>query len=206
MPNNILKLSSGFFGKHILEEIKMENGMKAKDFLAVNNKLKKTNEDTTPFLVSKDEELIVVGDANQIEVKSNDYTIKFRMSKDEFETKPEGAEEIGHFYVFSLVYEGISITPRSDLKIVDAIFKILPFFNELKEDGDIEDLSREELLSLFANAKEEIHLAMYNLVATFLGIDDHLGAHMLPFSVIGALSQLIDNHPEIFNEADVFFG
>lgn len=92
------------------------------------------------------------------------------------------------------------------MKIVDAIFKILPFFSKLKEDGNIEDLTREELLSTFAYAKEDIHLAMYNLVATFLGIDDHLGSHMLPFSVIGALSQLIDTHPEIFNEADVFFG
>ena len=180
--------------------------MKAKDFLAVNNQLKKTSEDETPFLISKDEELIVVGDANKTEVKTNDYSIKFRMSKSEFDTKPEGAQEIGDYYVFSLIYEGISITPRSDLKIVDAIFKILPFFNKLNENGSVEDLSREELLSMFANAKEEIHLAMYNLVATFLGIDDHLGAHMLPFSVIGALSQLIDNHPEIFNEADIFFG
>ena len=180
--------------------------MKAKDFLAVNNQLKKTNEDATPFLISKDEDLIVVGDANKTAVKKNDYTIKFRMLKTDLEVKPEGAQEIGNYYVFSLTFEGIMITPRSDLKIVDAIFKILPFFNKLKEDGDIEELSREELLSMFAYAKEEIHLAMYNLVATFLGIDDQLGAHMLPFSVVGALSQLIDNHPEIFNEADVFFG
>ena len=184
----------------------METAMKAKDFLAVNNQLKKTNEDETPFLISKDEELIVVGDANKTEIKKDDYNIKFRMPKSEFDVKPEGAKEIGNYYVFSLVFDGITITPRSDLKIVDAIFKILPFFNKLKEDGNIEDLSREELLSIFANAKEEVHLAMYNLVATFLGIDDHLGAHMLPFSVVGALSQLIDNHPEIFNEADVFFG
>lgn len=180
--------------------------MKAKDFLAVNNQLKKTNEDSTPFLISKDEDLIVVGDANKTEVKANDYTIKFRMPKTELEAMPSGAKEVGEYYVFSLSFDGITITPRSDLKIVDAIFKILPFFNKLKEDGSIEDLSREELLSIFAHAKEEIHLAMYNLVATFLGIDDHLGEYMLPFSVVGALSQLIENHPEIFNEADVFFG
>ena len=184
----------------------METGMKAKDFLAANNQLKKTIEDETPFLIAKEGEIIVVGDANKTEVKKNDYITKFRMPKSEFDTKPEGAQEIGDFYIFSLIYEGISITPRSDLKIVDAIFKILPFFNKLNEDGSIEELGREELLTMFAHAKEEIHLAMYNLVATFLGIDDHLGAHMLPFSVIGALSQLIDNHPEIFNEADVFFG
>jgi len=184
----------------------METGMKAKDFLAINNQIKKTNEDSTPFLISKDEELIVVGDANQTIVKRNDYTIKFRMLKEDLEVIPDGAQEVGDYYVFSLIFDGITITPRSDLKIVDAIFKILPFFNQLKEDGSIEDSSREELLSIFAHAKEEIHLAMYNLVATFLGIDDHLGEHMLPFSVVGALNQLIDNHPEIFNEADVFFG
>lgn len=184
----------------------MKTEIKAKDFLAISNKLKKTNEDDTPFLVTKDQEMIVVGDANKTAVKAGNYKIKFRMLKDEFTEIPEGATAIGNYYVFSINFDGIMITPRSDLKIVDAIFKILPFFNKLKENGDIEELSREELLTIFAYAGEEIHLAMYNLVATFLGIDDHFGAHMLPFSVVAALSQLIDNHPEIFNEADVFFG
>ncbi|MBP1045095.1 hypothetical protein I6N96_02305 [Enterococcus sp. BWM-S5] len=183
-----------------------EKGMKAADFLAISDKLKKTNEDETPFAVVKDQEISVIGDANKTEVKQADYSMKFRVPQDFFEEKPEGAKEVGPFYVFSVNFEDVSITPRSDLKIVDAIMKITPFFNKLKENGDVEGFEKEELLSIFIGAGDEVHLAIYNLVATFLGIDDQLGEYMLPFSVIENLNKIMDNHPEVFNEADVFFG
>jgi len=169
-------------------------------------KLKKMNQEHHPFLVEKDQELAVTNSERSAVVDSGKYEIKFRMLKTDLEELPKGAQTVGQYCTFTLNFDGITMATHSDLKIVDAIFKILPFFNNLKEAGDIEALSKEEMISLFAHADEEIHLAMYNLVATFLGINDHLGQHMLPFSVIAALSQLIDNHPEIFNQADVFFG
>ncbi|MBL1226523.1 hypothetical protein [Enterococcus sp. BWR-S5] len=183
-----------------------EKGMKAADFLAISNKLKKTNEDDTPFAIVKDQEVSVIGDANKTEVKTGDYSVKFRVPQSQFEQKPEGAKEVGMYYVFSVAFDGVMITPRSDLKIVDAIMKITPFFNKLRENGEIESLEKEELLSIFISAGDEIHLAIYNLVATFLGIDDQMGEYMLPFSVIENLNKIMENHPEVFNEADVFFG
>lgn len=183
-----------------------ERGMAPDEMLAISEKLKKTNEDTTPFAVVKDQKVSVIGDANKTGVKANDYEIKFRMPKDMFSEPPEGAKAIGPFYMFSVSYKNIAVTPRSDLKIVDAIMKILPFFNKLREDGGVEELSHEELLSIYVTAGDEVHLAIYNLVATFLGISDQFGEYMLPFSVISALNKIIDTHPEIFNEADVFFG
>lgn len=183
-----------------------EKGMKAADFLAISNKLKKTNEDDTPFAIVKDQEVSVVGDANKTEVKTGDYSVKFRVPQSQFEHKPEGAKEVGMYYVFSVAFDDVMITPRADLKIVDAIMKITPFFNKLKENGEIEAFEKEELLSIFISAGDEIHLAIYNLVATFLGIDDQMGEYMLPFSVIENLNKIMENHPEVFNEADVFFG
>lgn len=183
-----------------------ERAITPEELLNISEKLKKTNEDETPFAVMKDNKISVVGDANKTEVKKNDYQIKFRMPKSMFAQPPNGAREIGDFYAFSVEYKDISITPRNDLKIVDAVMKIIPFFNKLKENGNVEEMSHEEIISVYAHAGEEVHLAVYNLVATFLGISDQMGEYMLPFSVIGALSQIIDNHPEVFNEADVFFG
>lgn len=183
-----------------------EKGMKAADFLAISNNLKKTNENDTPFAVVKDQEVSVIGDENKTEVKKADYSVRFRVPQTHFEQKPEGAKEVGSYYVFSVAFGDITITPRSDLRIVDAIMKIIPFFNKLKENGDMEDFSKEELLSVFVGAGDEIHLAIYNLVATFLGIDDQMGEYMLPFSVIENLNKIMENHPEVFNEADVFFG
>ncbi|WP_086350266.1 hypothetical protein [Candidatus Enterococcus clewellii] len=183
-----------------------EKGMKAADFLTISNKLKKVSEDDTPFAVVKDQEVSVIGDANKTEVKTGEYNVKFRVPQSHFEQKPEGAVEVGKYYVFSVAFADIMITPRSDLRIVDAIMKITPFFNKLKENGDVEEFNKEELLSIFVNAGDEIHLAIYNLVATFLGIDDQMGEYMLPFSVIENLNKIMDKHPEVFNEADVFFG
>lgn len=176
------------------------------DLLGLNKQLQKINEDDTPFAVVKDDEIAVVGDANKTEVKKNDYTVKFRVPISMFQQKPADAVVVGSSYVFSVDFPDVTISPRSDLIIVDAIMKITPFFKKLNENGSVDDLTNEELLSVFAYAGEEVHLAIYNLVATFLQIGDEIAPYMLPFSVIGALNEIIENHPEVFNEADAFFG
>lgn len=176
------------------------------DLLNINKKLKKIDNDDTPFAVVKDEEISVVGDANKTQIKKNDYTLKFRVPISLFTEKPKEAQIVGASYVFTVDFPDVTINPRSDLIIVDAIMKITPFFKKLKENGDVEDFTDEELISVFAYAGDEVHLAIYNLVATFLQVNDDIAPYMLPFSVIGALSEIIENHPEVFNEADAFFG
>ena len=184
-----------------------ERGLTPEEFLAIGERLKSMEGDTTPFPVVDGKKISVVGDANRTEVKRNDYEIKFRIPKEMLGNDiPKGAQQVGDFYAFTVKYKDISVTPRNDLKIVDAIFKLLPFFRKLKDDGSVEEMGKEELFSMFAYANEEIHLAMYNLVATFLGINDRMGEYMLPMSVIHAVVGIMDAHPEIFNEADVFFG
>lgn len=184
-----------------------ERGLTPEEFLAIGERLKSMEKDTTPFPVVDGKKISVVGDANRTEVKRNDYEIKFRIPKEMLGgDMPKGARQVGDFYVFTVKYKDVSVTPRNDLKIVDAIFKLLPFFKKIKDDGGVEELDEEELFSVFAYAHEEVHLAMYNLVATFLGISDQMGEYMLPVSVIKALYGIMDAHPEIFNEADVFFG
>lgn len=176
------------------------------DFLAVSEKLKDAQNDTTPFAIVEDKEIKVVGDANKTAVKKNNYMVKFRFPKGVFEQMPEGAKEVGNFYVLEVEYKDVSITPRTDLKIVDAIFRLQPFLNELTENGAVKERAPEELFHIFAYASEDIHLAMYNIVGAFLGIDDKMGEYMLPFSVLDTITKLIETHPEVFNEADVFFG
>lgn len=176
------------------------------DMETIAKKMRDTQNSDVPFAVITQEEVKVVGDANKTEVKKNDYEMSFRVPVSMFEKMPPDAVVIGSNYKFKVKYENITITPRQDLKIVDAILRLQPFFNQLNEDGKVAERTNEELLHVFAYAKEDILLSMYQLVATFLNIDDVLGEYMEPFSVIGCLNQLMDNHPEIFREADVFFG
>lgn len=181
-------------------------GMTPEEFVRIGEKLKKTYEDDTPFPALNEGQLTVMGDANKTEIKSNNYTIKFRFAQEMFSEMPENAKAVGPFYVVTVEYEDVTITPRNDLKIIDSIMKVIPFVKKLKEDGSMRELTNEEMFSMYAYAGEEIHLAVYNLVATFLGINDKMGEFMLPGSVVIALNKIIETHPEIFNEADVFFG
>lgn len=174
--------------------------------LDISKKLRAVEEEETPFSIINDDQVKVIGDPNLTKQKISDYTVKFRLPISLFDGKPEGAQLVGPYYVIETVYENITITPRNDLKIVDSIMKIMPFFKKLNENGDVEDYTDQELLSVFAYAGDEVMLSIYNLVATFLDIDDTLGEYMKPFSVITTLAQIIENHPEVFNEADAFFG
>lgn len=183
-----------------------ENTITPDQLLGLAKQMQRAEEDTTPFAVVNGKDVSVVGDVNKTEVKKNDYQIKFRFPFSLFETVPKGAQKVGQYYVVTTEYKDVSVTPRKDLIILDSIMKVFPFFKKLKENGEVEDYSKEELFSIFAYAGNEVHLALYNLVATFLEIDDELGQYMLPGSVITVMGQIIENHPEMFNEADVFFG
>lgn len=176
------------------------------DLVEIGKKIKATHEDTTPFLVVADDKLNVMGDANKTEEKKGTYTIKYRYPKEFIPKPPANAKEVGDFIVFAIDYPNITITPRRDLKILSEIFKLKPFIETLHEDGTMTEKTDAEMFDLVANSGKDMLLALYNLVATFLDIDDISGEYMLPGSVVSAMAQIIDTHPEIFNEADAFFG
>lgn len=64
----------------------------------------------------------------------------------------------------------------------------------------------ESLIRLYVDGGDKLQLGLYNLVATLLGIEDDLGAHMLPGSVLRATMQIITTYPELINESETLFG
>lgn len=183
------------------------------DVIDIGGKLDAVQDDSTPFLMTaedgKEKEVLVVGDANKTELKKRSYKIVFRFSKEElskfFAQVPEDAWEKSGFYFLEVEYGDVFVTPRNNLKVVDSIMKIQPFFNRLKEDGGIEKFGSEELLSMYVAAGDQLNNAIYNIVATFLKISDELGEYMMPGSVLNTFYNILDNNPEVFNEAEVFF-
>ena len=63
-----------------------------------------------------------------------------------------------------------------------------------------------KVVKLYIDGGDKLQLGLYNLVATLLGIDDELGAHMQPASVISATTNIIATYPELLNEAETLFG
>ena len=82
--------------------------------------------------------------------------------------------------------------------------------NKIKElEQKIESITQkfgDTLVRLYVNGGDQLQLGLYNLVATLLGIDDDLGAHMLPGSVIRATMTIFTTYPELINESEVLFG
>lgn len=82
--------------------------------------------------------------------------------------------------------------------------------NKAKElEQKIESITQkfgDTVVRLYVNGGDQLQLGLYNLVATLLGIDDDLGAHMLPGSVIRAVMTIFTTYPELINESEVLFG
>ncbi len=82
--------------------------------------------------------------------------------------------------------------------------------NKIKElEQKIESITQkfgDTLVHLYVDGGDQLQLGLYNLVATLLGIDDDLGAHMLPGSVIRAVMTIFTTYPELINESEVLFG
>lgn len=179
----------------------------AEDLKRINDSIKKAEDDTTPYPVVIDNKVHVVGDANKTEVKARDYTMKFRFPK-EYAKYFEGqiSEELGNYIIIETEYKDVHISPRSDLKILAAISKIFPYVKKLGDDGNIEEMTDEELITMCLEMPNEIEDAMYILTASILGVDDEMREWMLATSVFNFVSRFIDDFPEVVNEADAFFG
>lgn len=178
-----------------------------KDVLAeISKKIDDAQKDDTPFLINQgdDTPLAIVGDANKTKVKRNDYKIRFNFPEGLLQEVPEGAiHGVGCIYLEEEFKDRL-VTPSQQLIMMDCSITLLEFFHELKEDGTLEKSTENQLFKRFARAGEKLHLAIYEFVATFLGIPDNLAGYMMVGSVMSALIAIIDNHPELINESEIF--
>lgn len=175
-------------------------------FLEMSKNLKKAEEDDTPIIALVNDEVNVVGDANKTEVKKNNYVLRFRFPKEMSQFELPTSTKIGDWFINEIEYKDVFISPRRDLKVVSAIMEIIPYFKSVSENGDLVNKSDEELITFAKNIPYEIIDAMYDIVSAFLNVDDTLVNYMSPLSVISVMGDLIRDYPEVFNEADVFFG
>jgi len=174
----------------------------AEAFYEIKKKMDNAVEDDTPYVIH-DKVPKVVGDPHKTTVKKENYTVRFCLPRDKYD-KPENARETKLYYVIDKEYHDIGIEPRNNFRIMGAIIDLIPFYNKLYEDGQMKEFSELEIFSIFAREKKEAHLAVYNIVATFLDIDDETGRYMEPMSVFRVLGEIIEAHPEIINESELF--
>lgn len=179
------------------------------DMVEVQDKFEEAGHTDVPIAVVQKDGLKVVGDANKTEVKSHDYSVRFRFPKTMAENinKNDILKDLGEYVIVRFDFTDVHIVPRRDYEILESIIEIIPYFKKLDEDGvTLSDMSKTDLLKVLHEANEQIGDAMYNVVSAFLDIDPSITRYMLLPDVMARVKDFMDDFPEVFKEADVFFG
>ncbi len=122
------------------------NKFSFEDLQKANKAVEKASSSERPYAVVKNEEVLVVGDTNDIEPRTADFNIQFRFEKDELENVPKGAKTVMNRWVLlDQTFNDIFIAPKDDLKIVEACLEVYPFFAEFQELNDFREKSIKEI-------------------------------------------------------------
>lgn len=153
-------------------------------------------DDTTPFMVVKDDNIAVVGDPNKTEIKNFDYKITFVF--------PYG-DDLSKYKQHEVEFKNIFIAPRQNPRIVALLTRLMPYFRKALPDGTVGDYTEAESLNILAEMDDDILDLMYKLVGSVLKIDKSLWENMRLDTVMAAFVQIVHNVPELVNEADASF-
>lgn len=176
--------------------------------------VEKAREDDTPYIGIKDDELHILGDPNKTEVKAADYVVHFAFpNTDEWRARATSmGDEIGkttddgRYFLATRHYKNVYLSPRRMGAVVATLAQIESFLYKITDNGEIKELSYDEMVSLATVMNGELSDATYELVATVLRIPYEEMEWMLPLNTIENAVKIAVNNPSAVNEADLFFG
>ena len=176
--------------------------------------IEKARDDDTPYIGIKDDELHVLGNPNKTEVKPADYVVHFAFpNTEEWHKRAEAnGDEIGketddgRWFLCKREYKNVYLTPRRVGAVVSTLAQIEAFIYKVTENGEIKDMTYEEMQSMMNVLNGELSDATYEVVATVLRIPYEEMDFMLPLNTIENAVKIAVNNPSAVNEADLFFG
>ncbi len=178
---------------------KSKGGMTEEQYKSILEALDKAQESTRPFTVVANENLAVVGDANDTKINKFTYEVNFTHP-----VKDDDGNIIGTKHE-TKTYKNIFITPRQSSRVTKIIVMILPYFRKVDENGNVVEYTMYEMAEIFVSLDEAIYDVMYDLVAYILGIPEEEKEYMELSSVIKVVLRLLNDFPEAVNEAESFF-
>ena len=176
--------------------------------------IEKAREDDTPYIGIKDDEIHVLGDPNKTEIKAADYVVHFAFpNTEEWRNRAEGlgdkigkTTDDGRYFLATREYKNVYLSPRRMGAVVTTLAQVESFLYKIMDNGEIKDLSYDEMVSLATVMNGELSDATYELVATVLRIPYEEMEWMLPLNTIENAVTIAVNNPSAVNEADLFFG
>lgn len=175
--------------------------------------VEKAREDDTPYIGIKDEELHILGDPNKTEIKAADYVVHFAFpNTEEWKAKAiANGDEIGkttkdgRYFLATRQFKNVYLSPRRMGAVVSTLAQLESFLYKITDNGEVKDMSYEEMLSLVSVMNGELSDSTYELVATVLRIPYEEMEWMLPLDAIENAVKIATNNPSAVNEADLFF-
>lgn len=176
--------------------------------------IKEAENDDTPYVGIKDDELHVLGNPNKTEIKPADYVVRFAFpNTEEYRARAEvnGGEvgqttDDGRYFLYTREYKNVYLTPRRMGAVVSTLAQIESFMYKVFDNGEIRELSYEETVAMLQVMNGELSDATYELVATVLRIPYDEMEWMLPLNTVENAVKIAKNNPSAVNEADLFFG
>ena len=175
--------------------------------------VEKAREDDTPYIGIKDDELHILGDPNKTEVKAADYVVHFAFpNTEEWRARATAnGDEIGRttddkrYFLCTRTYKNVYLTPRRMGAVVSTLAQIESFLYKIMDNGEIKEMTYDEMVSLMNVMNGELSDATYEVVATVLRIPYEEMEWMLPLNTIENAVKIAVNNPSAVNEADLFF-
>lgn len=180
----------------------------------LKNAFEEAKKDDTPYIGMNDEEIHVLGNPNKTEINSADYVVHFGFpNTEEWRARAEmHGDKIGKttsdgsYFFAERTLKNVYLSPRRMGAVLAALTQIETFIYRVTENGEVKDLSEEEMKALLTVMNGELSDATYDVVATVLRIPyDEAEWMLLPNTVENAVKIALNN-PSVVNESDLFFG
>lgn len=169
-------------------------------------KFDKAQEDSTPFLVTANDKIQIMGDPNKTAKKSHDYKVMFGIPR-ELRGRISGGELLydnGYELVVQVEFKNVFIPNRYRMDVVGAVTGVLPFLKKVTPEEEIVSFSVDEYAQIIRTLNHEVMDAIYAVVQQVLRIDADIMEYMSPISAIATAMKMMDDMPDVMNEADLF--
>lgn len=185
--------------------------MTVEQFIEMKKKMDEAENDTTPYAITDDDNnVLVVGDVSKTETKTHDYTIIFYYpNRPAFRERleKEGVEiikETPNYLIFKRTYEDVWVPPRTYTAVQTSFVEVYRYFNVITENGELRDLTPDEIIEAMKLLDDEMIERMVHAVATVLRIPREEEECIYSLAIPEVMTQMIVDFPEIINSVDFF--
>lgn len=176
-------------------------------FEELKRKFDEAESDDTPFAVVANDEVGIVGDPDKTEMKKGEYTVKFGFpNTEEWKSKIDPKDifkETENYIGVERTFKDVFISPRRHSAVLAAFTELYAFFNYIEDDGEVRDLTDDEIPQALMILDSNID-AVFKAVGAILGLDEAVSDCMIPVSASTTLIKMCIDFPEIINETDFF--